>query len=119
MTTTASGLSYEDTKPGSGATPSTGQTCVMHYTGWLWVDGKKGEKFDSSLDRGRPFTFPLQDLLMPLSPIAFAPAKRLALAHDLEHLIEYGLDIADDRDIDSHVLGNRGRIDVHQGSAKD
>jgi len=31
----------------------------MHYTGWLWVDGKKGEKFDSSVDRGRPFTFPI------------------------------------------------------------
>ncbi len=59
MTTTASGLSYEDTRPGEGATPAKGQTCVMHYTGWLWVDGKKGEKFDSSLDRGRPFTFPL------------------------------------------------------------
>jgi len=45
MTTTASGLSYEDTRPGEGATPAKGQTCVMHYTGWLWVDGKKGEKF--------------------------------------------------------------------------
>ncbi len=59
MTTTASGLSYEDTKPGEGASPAKGQTCVMHYTGWLWIDGKKGEKFDSSVDRGRPFTFPL------------------------------------------------------------
>jgi peptidylprolyl isomerase len=59
MTTTASGLSYEDTKHGDGATPAKGQTCVMHYTGWLWEDGAKGEKFDSSLDRGRPFTFPL------------------------------------------------------------
>jgi peptidylprolyl isomerase len=59
MTTTPSGLSYEDTKPGSGKSPETGQTCVMHYTGWLWVDGAKGSKFDSSLDRGRPFSFPL------------------------------------------------------------
>jgi peptidylprolyl isomerase len=59
MTTTPSGLSYEDTKPGSGATPAKGQTCMMHYTGWLWVDGAKGSKFDSSLDRGRPFSFPL------------------------------------------------------------
>ena len=59
MTTTASGLSYEDTKAGEGASPTKGQTCVMHYTGWLWVDGKKGEKFDSSVDRGRPFTFPI------------------------------------------------------------
>jgi peptidylprolyl isomerase len=59
MTTTSTGLSYEDTLEGQGASPSQGQTCVMHYTGWLWVDGKKGEKFDSSLDRGRPFNFPI------------------------------------------------------------
>jgi peptidylprolyl isomerase len=57
MTTTASGLSYDDTKPGTGAAPATGQTCVMHYTGWLWVNGAKGAKFDSSVDRGRPFSF--------------------------------------------------------------
>lgn len=59
MTTTASGLGYEDTKPGAGPSPASGQTCVMHYTGWLWVDGAKGTKFDSSVDRGRPFSFPL------------------------------------------------------------
>jgi peptidylprolyl isomerase len=59
MTTTPSGLSYEDTLPGTGAAPAKGQTCVMHYTGWLWVDGAKGAKFDSSVDRGRPFSFPL------------------------------------------------------------
>ncbi len=59
MTTTPSGLQYEDTREGQGASPTKGQTCVMHYTGWLWVDGKKGEKFDSSVDRGRPFTFPI------------------------------------------------------------
>jgi peptidylprolyl isomerase len=59
MTTTSTGLSYEDTLEGQGASPTNGQTCVMHYTGWLWVDGKKGEKFDSSLDRGRPFNFPI------------------------------------------------------------
>jgi peptidylprolyl isomerase len=58
MTTTPSGLQYEDTREGQGASPSKGQTCVMHYTGWLWVDGKKGEKFDSSVGRG-PFTFPI------------------------------------------------------------
>src|SRR4051812_42322770 len=59
MTTTASGLSFEDTTPGTGASPTKGQTCVMHYTGWLWQDGKKGAKFDSSVDRGSPFTFPI------------------------------------------------------------
>ena len=59
MTKTASGLSYEDTRAGTGATPAKGQQCVMHYTGWLWVNGAKGAKFDSSVDRGQPFTFPL------------------------------------------------------------
>ena len=55
--TTASGLQITDTKVGSGATPKTGQTCVMHYTGWLYNNGAKGAKFDSSLDRGEPFEF--------------------------------------------------------------
>ena len=59
MTETPSGLQFEDTVVGSGASPAKGQTCVMHYTGWLWVDGTKGKKFDSSVDRGRPFQFPL------------------------------------------------------------
>ncbi|MBS0234601.1 MAG: FKBP-type peptidyl-prolyl cis-trans isomerase [Proteobacteria bacterium] len=59
MTTTPSGLQYEDTQVGTGATPETGQICVMNYTGWLYVDGKKGAKFDSSLDRGTPFEFPI------------------------------------------------------------
>ncbi len=57
MQKTPSGLQYEDTVVGTGATPKTGQTCVMHYTGWLWENGAKGKKFDSSLDRGRPFEF--------------------------------------------------------------
>ena len=59
MTTTPSGLQYEDTREGQGASPTKGQTCVMHYTGWLYKDGKKGAKFDSSLDRGKPFEFPI------------------------------------------------------------
>jgi len=59
MTTTASGLQYQDTRAGTGASPTTGQTCVMHYTGWLWVNGAKGAKFDSSHDRGQPFSFPI------------------------------------------------------------
>lgn len=55
--TTASGLTITDSVVGTGATPKTGQTCVMHYTGWLYNDGVKGKKFDSSLDRGEPFAF--------------------------------------------------------------
>ncbi len=57
--TTASGLQITDTKVGTGASPKTGQTCVMHYTGWLYKDGQKGAKFDSSVDRGEPFEFTL------------------------------------------------------------
>jgi peptidylprolyl isomerase len=59
MTKTPSGLQYEDTQVGTGASPAKGQTCVMHYTGWLWENGAKGKKFDSSVDRGAPFSFPL------------------------------------------------------------
>ena len=57
--TTPSGLQITDTVVGTGATPQTGQTCVMHYTGWLYENGAKGKKFDSSVDRGEPFEFPI------------------------------------------------------------
>ena len=57
--TTASGLQIIDSKEGTGATPKTGQTCVMHYTGWLYENGQKGKKFDSSVDRNEPFEFPI------------------------------------------------------------
>lgn len=53
--TTDSGLQYYDIEEGDGPTPETGQTVVVHYTGWL----EDGTKFDSSLDRGQPFSFPL------------------------------------------------------------
>jgi peptidylprolyl isomerase len=56
MKKTDSGLEYRDIKVGDGRSPKTGQTCVMHYTGWLWQNSK-GKKFDSSLDRGEPFPF--------------------------------------------------------------
>jgi peptidylprolyl isomerase len=59
MTVLPSGLEIEDTEIGQGASPSTGEICVMHYTGWLYADGAKGKKFDSSVDRGRPFEFPI------------------------------------------------------------
>ena len=57
--TTPSGLKVIDLKVGTGPSPHTGQTCVMHYTGWLYEAGKKGAKFDSSVDRGKPFEFPI------------------------------------------------------------
>ena len=59
MKKTDSGLRYQDTKDGTGAKPEDGKTCEMHYTGWLWEDGKKGKKFDSSVDRGETFKFPI------------------------------------------------------------
>ena len=55
--TTASGLQIIDSKVGTGASPKSGQTCVMHYTGWLYENGQKGKKFDSSVDRNEPFEF--------------------------------------------------------------
>ncbi len=57
--TTASGLQIIDSKEGTGASPKSGQTCVMHYTGWLYENGQKGKKFDSSVDRNEPFEFPI------------------------------------------------------------
>src|ERR1700742_4611733 len=57
--TTASGLQIIDTREGTGASPRPGQTCVMHYTGWLYENGQKGKKFDSSVDRNEPFEFPI------------------------------------------------------------
>ncbi len=59
VTTTASGLGIIDTKVGTGPSPKPGQTVVVHYTGWLYENGKKGTKFDSSVDRGTPFEFPI------------------------------------------------------------
>lgn len=54
-TTTTSGLKYYDLTPGTGDSPKTGQTVVVHYTGWL----SDGTQFDSSLDRGEPLSFVL------------------------------------------------------------
>jgi peptidylprolyl isomerase len=55
FTTTESGLKYFDLEAGTGDTPDAGQTVVVHYTGWL----ADGTQFDSSLDRGEPFSFVL------------------------------------------------------------
>ncbi|MBM3459136.1 MAG: FKBP-type peptidyl-prolyl cis-trans isomerase [Armatimonadetes bacterium] len=54
--TTASSLKYAVLKEGSGAEAKAGNTVEVHYTGWLQSDGAK---FDSSLDRGEPISFPL------------------------------------------------------------
>lgn len=49
------GLKYTEVKVGKGPMPRAGQTAVVHYTG-TFLNGKK---FDSSRDRGQPFTFVL------------------------------------------------------------
>ena len=55
-TTTESGIKFKITKEGTGGVPEPGQTLKTQYTGWL--DGfDSPKKFDSSRDRGRPFTF--------------------------------------------------------------
>jgi peptidylprolyl isomerase len=57
VTKTNSGLEYEIVQEGTGATPQKGQAVTVHYTGWLDNNGELGTKFDSSVDRGQPFTF--------------------------------------------------------------
>ena len=62
MTTTPSGLAYEDIVAGSGAQAAAGQHVRVHYTGWLHdpsAANQRGRKFDSSKDRGDPFSFNL------------------------------------------------------------
>lgn len=59
MTKTETGLRYQDLVEGEGEKPAANTPVKVHYTGWLWVDGKKGPKFDSSKDAGKPFTFTL------------------------------------------------------------
>jgi FKBP-type peptidyl-prolyl cis-trans isomerase FkpA len=59
MTKTSSGLQYTDTVVGTGDSPKEGQVVIVHYTGWLWENGVKGKKFDSSVDRGKPYEFTL------------------------------------------------------------
>lgn len=49
------GLKIEDIVVGTGESPQKGQTVVVHYTGWL----ENGTKFDSSVDRGKKFEFPI------------------------------------------------------------
>lgn len=59
MTTTASGLEFDDTVIGAGDLASKGKSVTVHYTGWLYQDGQQGSKFDSSKDRRDPFVFSL------------------------------------------------------------
>jgi len=53
------GLKYTDDTTGNGAAATAGKKVSVHYTGWLYNNGVKGAKFDSSVDRGQPFQFTL------------------------------------------------------------
>jgi peptidylprolyl isomerase len=55
----ADGLKYIDTQVGTGAEAQKGYIVSVQYTGWIYKNGNKGAKFDSSLDRNKPFTFTL------------------------------------------------------------
>src|SRR3954471_19230331 len=59
MSELPSGLKYTDTTVGTGAAATAGHKVTVHYTGWLYNNGEKGKKFDSSVDRGEPFSFGL------------------------------------------------------------
>ncbi len=59
FTTLPSGVKYHDEAVGAGPEPKSGQTVSVHYTGWLDNNGQRGKKFDSSRDRGTPFSFVL------------------------------------------------------------
>ena len=56
-TTLSSGLKMIDSKIGEGDAVKTGNFIQVHYTGWLYENGMRGAKFDSSVDRGQPFEF--------------------------------------------------------------
>ena len=53
------GLAYVDSVIGTGAEVQPSDFVMVHYTGWLSVEGAKGEQFDSSVERGEPIGFPL------------------------------------------------------------
>jgi FKBP-type peptidyl-prolyl cis-trans isomerase FkpA len=59
MITTDSGLQYDDTVEGAGDVAVAGQVVTVHYSGWLYEEGERGRKFDSSKDRGSAFSFDL------------------------------------------------------------
>ena len=86
-TTTESGLKYYDIVAGEGITPTVGQTVTVHYTGWL----EDGQVFDSSVERGEPFSFVLgQGSVIPgwdegLSTMQVGTKRQLVVPPDLAY----------------------------------
>lgn len=86
MTKTASGLMYYDIKVGDGAAPSGPAAKVtVHYTGWL----TNGTKFDSSVDRGQPATFPLNGVIKGwtegVGSMKIGGKRKLIIPYDLAY----------------------------------
>lgn len=61
FTTLSDGVMVHDDKVGTGPVAQPGETVIVQYTGWLYVNGQKGQKFDSSYDHGQPFSFVLNN----------------------------------------------------------
>lgn len=85
-TKTASGLQYVDMVVGTGDTPPAGAQVEVHYTGWL----TDGTKFDSSVDRGQPFTFSLsggviQGWLEGVASMKVGGKRKLIIPFDLAY----------------------------------
>lgn len=59
VTVAPGGTRITEIRAGTGPLAEAGKLVAVHYTGWLYVDGMKGKKFDSSLDSGQPFVFRL------------------------------------------------------------
>ncbi|GAB0116083.1 FKBP-type peptidyl-prolyl cis-trans isomerase [Acidisoma sp. 7E03] len=61
FTTLSDGVMMHDDTVGTGATAQSGHLVTVQYTGWLYVNGQKGQKFDSSYDHGQAFKFVLDN----------------------------------------------------------
>ena len=88
---TQSGLRYRDEVVGDGASPTAGRVVTVHYTGWLAEGEAPGRKFDSSLDRGTPFSFALgmREVIdgwdLGLATMRVGGRRRLILPPDLAY----------------------------------
>ena len=94
-TTTPSGLRYVDLVVGAGATPTAGDRVEVHYTGWL----EDGKKFDSSVDRGQPFVFPLGAGRVIRGWDEGVASMKVGGRRRLISLIPHGSDVGDDSDV--------------------